>query len=240
MNTLGRKIMRIGLALLAVAAVLAIVYRVHPDAAMTVTGKKTVADRLAEYGVAARNRLEPDFRSLGIAYPPKALILVGLKQEKFLEAWASADGSSFKLLKKYPIRAMSGKSGPKLMQGDMQAPEGLYMIESLNPNSLYHLSLRLNYPNDFDRRMAAVDGRANLGGDIMIHGEAVSIGCLAIGNEPVEELFVLAADMGEKNIKVIMTPVDFRIRQLPADAPPAPAWTNDLYAAIRASLEPLK
>lgn len=73
-------------------------------------------------------------------------------------------------IKSYPILAASGSIGPKLRESDMQVPEGVYQIESLNPNSQFHLSLRVNYPNEFDREQARIDGRAQLGGDIMIHG----------------------------------------------------------------------
>ena len=69
----------------------------------------------------------------------------------------------------YPILAASGVLGPKLREGDKQVPEGIYGAEALNPNSKFHLSIRLNYPNTFDRRMAQSDGRTQLGGDIMIH-----------------------------------------------------------------------
>ena len=91
--------------------------------------------------------------------------------------------------------SMSGRLGPKLKEGDRQVPEGLYRVESLNPNSRYHLSLRVNYPNEQDKSYGRLDGRNNLGTDIMIHGKDCSIGCLAmgdpscdflIGKEPVE------------------------------------------------------
>ena len=75
-------------------------------------------------------------------------------------------------------------------EGDKQVPEGFYRIELLNPNSRYHLSLRVNYPNADDIERAREDRRdlLNLGGDIMIHGGAESIGCIAIGNPAIEHL----------------------------------------------------
>ena len=71
-------------------------------------------------------------------------------------------------LARYPIRAASGALGPKLREGDRQVPEGVYDIESLNPNSRFHVALRVGYPNAFDRQMAGREGRTALGGDIMI------------------------------------------------------------------------
>jgi murein L,D-transpeptidase YafK len=168
------------------------------------------------------------------------MILVGLKQEKQLELWVSDGFAEFRLLKTYPILAASGTAGPKLKEGDRQVPEGLYQIESLNPNSRFHLALRVNYPNDLDKEHGRLDGRSRLGGDIMIHGNAVSIGCLAMGDQAAEDLFVLAAETGVKNIAVILTPVDFRVRDLPSGSPPAPSWTAELYAEIRKALAPLK
>ena len=196
----------------------------------------SVAERIKQYSGAARTRLMPQFVRVAVAYPPRAVVLVGLKAEKRLEVWVSGDGTKFQLLTNYPIRAASGVLGPKLREGDRQVPEGLYRIELLNPNSLYHLSLRVNYPNDFDRRQAKAEGRTRLGGDIMIHGSDVSIGCLAMGDAAAEDLFVLAAETGLKNISIILAPVDFRIRELPPDIKTLPVWAPELYAAIRKEL----
>jgi hypothetical protein len=197
----------------------------------------TVAERLQQYGPAARARLAPPFRNAGIAYPPTQLAFVGLKQENILELYARAGTNGFQWIRSYPILAASGGPGPKLRQGDRQVPEGLYEIESLNPNSRFHLSLRVNYPNAFDREHARREGRDNPGGDIMIHGNAVSIGCLAMGDEAAEDLFVLAADTGLKNISVVLAPVDFRDAKAVIDTAKQPAWTKELYETIRARLK---
>ncbi|RYF37241.1 MAG: hypothetical protein EOO38_26635, partial [Cytophagaceae bacterium] len=129
-----------------------------------------------------------------VQYPPRQVVLVFLKSEKTLSLFAAGAAGQPKAVKTYPVLAASGKPGPKLRDGDRQVPEGIYRIESLNPNSAYHLSLRLNYPNEDDLRYARLDRRTNLGGDIMIHGKRASIGCLAIGDESIEEIFTLAAD----------------------------------------------
>ena len=133
----------------------------------------------------------------------------------------------------------SGAAGPKLAEGDQQVPEGIYSIDELNPNSRYHLSLRVGYPNDFDRARGREEGRKDLGGDIMIHGGASSVGCLAVGDEAVEELFVLAADCGLANTRLILSPVDFRKRELPLSCWSLPGWTEDLYAELRKELAEL-
>jgi len=201
-----------------------------------IRGKKTVAERVEQFEPAVRDRLMPAFDKIGVVYPPRKITLVGIKSERLLELWVSEPP---KLLKTYPIIGSSGMLGPKLIEGDFQVPEGLYRIESLNPNSLYHLALRVNYPNDFDKSKAELDGRSNPGSDIMIHGKDCSIGCLAMGDEAAEELFVLAARVGVDNISVILTPVDFRTESLPQDMPLVPAWTKELYSSIRKELEKL-
>lgn len=205
-----------------------------------VTGKKTVSDRVEQFGDAVRARLAPDFERIGVDYPPERIALVGLKQEKLLEVWVSGDGDGFRHLKTYRILASSGTLGPKLKEGDMQVPEGLYRIESLNPNSRFHLALRVNYPNKFDKAKGKLDGRDNLGCDIMIHGRSSSIGCLAMGDEAAEELFVLAAQTGIDKISVVLSPVDFRAGELPADMPEVPDWTAELYESIKQELLKLK
>jgi L,D-transpeptidase catalytic domain len=199
-------------------------------------GQRTVALRVAEFGEVVRARLAPDFARIGLNYPPKQVVLVGLKQERLLEVWVAGEGLGYRLLMTYPILGASGKLGPKLREGDLQVPEGLYRIESLNPNSAFHLSLRLDYPNDFDREKAERDGRASLGGDIMIHGGSASIGCLAMGDGAAEDLFVLAAETGIENVSVILSPVDLRVREAPEPKPWDLDWIPELHDMIRAEL----
>lgn len=201
--------------------------------------KKTVQDRVAEFGALVHGRLGGHFYEIGVAYPPKKIVFLGLKRERVLEVWVAGASGRFVLLKTYPILGASGILGPKLAEGDRQVPEGLYKIESLNPNSLYHLSLRIGYPNAFDREMGRRDGRTDLGCDIMIHGSSASIGCLAMGDEAAEDLFVLAAETGIENIEVILSPVDFRIRELPSGGSHSPEWMGGVYADIQREIAKL-
>jgi L,D-transpeptidase catalytic domain len=202
-------------------------------------GSATVADRIAEYGDSARARLVTHFHRAGVSYPPATFVLAGFKQERELHVFASDKGRGFKFVRTYPVYAASGVLGPKLRVGDLQVPEGIYRIESLNPNSQFHLSLRIGYPNQYDRARAGEEGRRNLGGDIMIHGGSASIGCLAIGDEAAEELFVMAADTGWHHAKVILSPVDFRSRELPETFQQDIPWVRELYAQIREELASL-
>lgn len=192
---------------------------------------RSVDDVLNAFAPSAIGQLEPWFKKAGIAYPPNEIVLIAIKDEKKLELWAR-DGGPFKLVKPYGIRAASGMRGPKLKQGDRQVPEGIYHISRLNPNSNYHLSMKVDYPNQFDRDHALDDGRSDLGGDIFIHGKAVSAGCLAMGDAAIEELFVLSAQVGTENIRVIIAPSDPRLRPLDTSHPSLPQWTSDLYEEI--------
>ena len=201
-----------------------------------VFGRKTVGDRLAEFGAAARARWSPHFTSAGVAYPPARVTLVGQKAEKRLDVYATgADGIRF--VRSYPVLAASGKAGPKLRRGDGQVPEGIYAVESLNPNSRFHVALRVGYPNAFDREMAAADGRGDPGSDIMIHGKSVSVGCVAVGDEAAEDLFVLAADTGIENVTVILTPAASPSAWSTTSA--TPSWLPTLYAQLAAEVEKL-
>jgi hypothetical protein len=202
-------------------------------------GQATVADRLTQYGAVARERLRPRFATAGVTYPPRAVIFAGLKREHMLEVWARSDSGSYRWIATYPILAASGGLGPKLREGDCQVPEGIYRIESLNPNSRYHLSLRVGYPNAFDLKHAKAEGRDHPGGDIMIHGNRCSVGCLAMGDPAAEDLFVLAADTGIRSLTVILSPVDFRRREMPPVERPLPAWTAELYRTIKDALAAL-
>lgn len=211
------------------------VWRASDDAATD--ERATVRSRLAQYGPAARRRLAGDFARAGVAYPPARVTLIGLKDAGTLEVWAAAAAGQWSFVRSYRVQAASGGAGPKLREGDRQVPEGVYRIDWINPNSAYHLSLHVDYPNAHDRARAAADGRTSLGGEIMIHGDAVSIGCLAMGDEAAEDLFVLAADtgVGSGNVAAILAPTDLRVRG--ATIPPgAPAWTVDLYAELTSAL----
>lgn len=201
---------------------------------LQVAGPRTVADVVETYGPAARSRLAPHFRRAGVAYPPKEIAILGFKDEKRIAVWARS-GTRWRFIRDYPVLAASGHAGPKLREGDRQVPEGVYRIEHLNPNSSYHLSMKVSYPNAFDRRMAQRDGRTRLGGDIFIHGKSVSIGCLAIGDRAIEELFTLVAETGHPRVKVVIAPNDLRARRAIAHGD-APEWTRELYRQIAAAL----
>ena len=163
--------------------------------------------RVSEAQANADGRLRLLFHDKGIPYPAPEIFLRVFKHERVLELWARSEhDSTFTLVKEYPVCALPGQLGPKRMMGDVQVPEGFYFIDEFNPQSAYHLSLRVNYPNmaDHMRREAL-----SLGGDIYIHGGCQTIGCIPIENPNIEEVYWLAAqamDAGQKVIPVHIFP----------------------------------
>lgn len=199
-------------------------------------GPFTVQQRLDQFGDAAEQRMLPYYEAAGVDFPGSHAALLAFKDERRLELHAKDAGGNWQFIRDYPIRAASGEAGPKLREGDFQVPEGVYRVTFLNANSRYHVSLRLDYPNPFDRQMARRDGRSQLGGDIMIHGKAVSVGCLAMGDLAAEELFTLAALIGQSKLEVLIAPTDLR-RSQPTVPPPSPAWVTSLYEELRLRLQ---
>ena len=124
------------------------------------------------------------------------IYLRAFKYESQLELYVkNKDDKAFQLLKTIPVCAKSGVLGPKRRQGDGQVPEGFYEISSFNPYSSYHLSLKVGYPNKSD----LIKATGNPGGDIMIHGCCVTIGCIPLENEPIEEVYVLCVEAKNRN-----------------------------------------
>lgn len=146
-------------------------------------------DRAAVAAARVKPQLEKELKAIGVTYPPKRLLLRAFKTEKRLDVWVGNATGNLKKFKSYPILAMSGKTGPKRKEGDRQVPEGIYQIDRFNPKSLFHLSLGLNYPNAADQIFADRDAP---GSDIFIHGSNKSIGCLAMGDPAIEEIYTLA------------------------------------------------
>ena len=199
-------------------------------------GGYTVEDRVAQYGKAADAYWRPLFHRAGATYPPRRLLLVAFKEEKKLEVYAGDILGNMHHITTFPILAASGGAGLKIREGDRQVPEGFYRIESLNPNSRFHLSLRINYPNLEDLNAAKAEGRdlSNLGGDIMIHGSNVSIGCLAMGDEAAERLFILAAKVPLDEVQVVIVPRDLRQIADETFASETSDRVKDLYQRLRA------
>jgi hypothetical protein len=147
-------------------------------------------DRVAAARRARQEALAQSLSAAGVAWPPEELYVRAFKLEREVEVWAGARGKPLVRVKVYPVCAASGELGPKRQEGDLQVPEGFYLLDSFNPLSSFHLSMRVSYPNDSDRKLS--DPRRP-GGNIAIHGNCVSMGCIAIEDGPIEELALAPA-----------------------------------------------
>lgn len=133
---------------------------------------------------------------------PEAPIFIRIfKEESELEVWKVKDDGRFHLFRSYPICKWSGKLGPKIRQGDKQAPEGFYKVamNQMNPRSKFYLSFNLGFPNAYDQ----AHGRT--GQHLMVHGDCSSAGCYAMTDALIEEIYLLMRDAfkgGQKHVKV--------------------------------------
>lgn len=195
------------------------------------SGERTVGQVLRELAPSMSERFQ-DLESLTDGRP---LALIAFKQEQRLELWKERD-AGWEWVRSYPFTGGSGELGPKLKEGDGQIPEGVYQIEFLNPNSRYHLSLQVDYPNAFDREKAKADGREGLGDDIFIHGSSASVGCIPIGDRNIEEVFYLVGKNGRKNAFAVISPVDLRLGKPPPEIEGID-WEGALYERLALKLQ---
>lgn len=205
---------------------------------LKVKGKRTVEDVVKQFGPTAETRLMSKFGSANVNYPPSEVTFIAFKDKKILDVWAKSGDTKFRKVTTYNIKGASGHLGPKLREGDHQVPEGIYKIVGLNPNSSYHLSMKLNYPNNFDQKYAKLEGRTNPGTNIFIHGKSGSVGCLAMGDTAIEELFILSEKVGLNSITVIISPTKiFRQSNIDHLSQDKPSWVGELYEVIRLRLQ---
>lgn len=164
------------------------------------------------------NRMEDSvrkqFEKQNLSWPPEAMYIRSFKYDRQLEVWVKGDlKEPYKLFKTYKVCMQSGTMGPKRMEGDYQVPEGFYQINEFNPNSNYHLSLGLNYPNASDRILS---DSIRPGKAIYIHGHCVSTGCIPISDIPIEELYIIASNVkanGQEFIPVHVFPVRYNVKK---------------------------
>ncbi len=212
---------------------LAASFLLSANAKQSVPAVPTVKDRIDEFGQTARKTMKPAFQANKVAYPPKKMTWIALKKEKVLLLFAQNEKGKLVQVLNYPILGTSGVTGPKLREGDKQIPEGFYRINGMRPKVIAHVGLDINYPNSEDRLHAKQAKRKSLGGDIMIHGSYWSTGCLAMGNDAIEELFVLAHDTKYSNISVLFAPCDLTTKKCDIDYKKQPSWLPKLYERLK-------
>lgn len=176
-------------------------------------------------------RVTPDMKA---ALAEKGLVLGSpvfiraFKEERELELFVQSKTSGkFELFRTYPIVAASGVLGPKLAEGDGQVPEGFYFAgpKAMNPNSAFHLSFNIGFPNEFDK----ANGRT--GSFIMVHGSNASVGCLAMTDEKIEEIYTTAdaaLNAGQPFFRIHIFPFRMTAERMEKAAgdPNLPFWQN--------------
>jgi murein L,D-transpeptidase YafK len=156
--------------------------------------------------------LQKQFEAKGLKWPAKYIYIRSFKYDSQMEVWVKNEiKDPFKLFKTYRVCALAGSLGPKRMEGDYQVPEGFYYINEFNPNSTYYLSLGINYPNVADKILS---DSLRPGSGIYIHGSCVTVGCIPITDQQIDELYILAAhakDAGQDFIPVHIFPIRFNV-----------------------------
>jgi len=148
-------------------------------------------DRLSDAFRNKEDLLKKEFAAKGFSWPVKHLYIRSFKYNSELQVWVKDHpNDAYRHFKSYRVCALAGTMGPKRMEGDYQVPEGFYFINEFNPNSQYHLSLGLNYPNASDKKLS---DPVKPGGEIYIHGSCVTVGCIPLTDPMIEELYVLAS-----------------------------------------------
>ena len=182
------------------------------------------------------HQLRQDLEHAGLELGAPIFIQI-TKAPAELTVYAQTRAGTFKEFRTYPICAYSGGLGPKKRQGDRKSPEGFYTIgpSQMNPASSYHLSFNLGYPNALDR------SKGYTGDFLMVHGSCVSIGCYAMTDSVIEEIWTLMAaafESGQRNIDVHIFPyrMNWPMRLAPFDHPDRAFWQS-LAPAWRAFLK---
>jgi murein L,D-transpeptidase YafK len=170
--------------------------------------------KIAGVPINKEDTLAKEFASRGLQWPAKYVYIRSFKYDAQLEVWVKNSlKEKYKLFKTYKICMQSGTMGPKRFQGDYQVPEGFYYIDEFNPRSNYHLSLGLNYPNASDKILS---DSLRPGNAIYIHGSCVSVGCIPVTDDEIEEIYTIASyakASGEDFIPVHVFPIRFNSRK---------------------------
>ena len=174
-------------------------------------------------------RLTKSLADIGVAFGTPLYLRI-FKEEGAFEVFVKHN-DTYRLFRRYPICTFSGALGPKLKEGDHQSPEGFYTVDlaALNPNSRFHLSFNLGFPNAYDR------GHDRTGSFLMVHGGCVSVGCYAMTDPMIEEIYVLveaALRAGQPSVPVHAFP--FRMTDARMALAGADSWFS-FWSELRAA-----
>lgn len=171
--------------------------------------------------------------------PSEPMVIRLFKQSSELEVWKRTSAGTYALLKTYEICKWSGALGPKIREGDYQSPEGFYDVTPglMNPKSSYWLSFNVGFPNKFDQAW----GRS--GTNLMIHGDCKSVGCYAMTDDGIKEIYAMAREIfrgGNRSFQLQLLPFRMTDANMVANAssPHVPFWQNlkegtDLFDATK-------
>lgn len=187
----------------------------------------SVHKRLLEFRGRAEAQWKPLFLQHNISFPPQHVSLILFKRDKKLFLYAGKNENETQLLKTYRILGSNERVGPKLNDSDKQIPEGIYKLASLNPGSSPQLALKIDFPNDFDRRMAEKDSRDSFRSQVLVHSGATSDSNVALKEQDMEELYTLASISEVSSWRFVFAPFDLRIeaREIKSNSP---QWIDDL------------
>lgn len=173
-----------------------------------------------------RDRLSAKLADLGLRLGSPILIAI-FKEERALEVWSEGPDGAFRHFRTYKVCNVSGRLGPKQREGDLQAPEGFYAVRprQLNPQSRFHLSFNLGFPNAYDRAQGWT------GSALMVHGACVSIGCFAMTDAGIEDIYTLLHEAlldGQAAVPVHVFPFRMSDARMAAesDSPWYPFWQS--------------
>ncbi len=216
MDDVHRKLKRIlGIIAFVIVGLVAASFAFKDQLGPLVTIRPDSSRDIAEIRARVTPRLERALAEAGLRLGAPVFMRV-FKEERVLELWVER-GDAFALFRSYEICNYSGSLGPKLKEGDRQSPEGFYYVgaSAMNPNSRYHLSFNLGFPNPYDR------ARDRTGSFLMVHGDCLSIGCYAMTDAGIEEIYVIAEaalEAGQPFFRVHAFPFRMTEARLAAEA----------------------
>jgi murein L,D-transpeptidase YafK len=215
---LNRKLLSLaaGLSLVGCLAVAGLVWPVLSSYLADLRGDREITEPTFD-----RSKLRADLASAGFSLGDEAYVRI-FKREHLLELWMRGADGRFQLFRSYEVCRYSGGLGPKLAEGDRQAPEGFYRVAraQLNPNSRHHLAFNIGFPNALDKEL----GRT--GSFLMVHGGCTSVGCYAMTDAQIDEIYTVleaALDRGQREVDVSIFP--FRMTETALQAAGRSEWS---------------
>ena len=193
---------------------------------------ETVESRIADFEEKVKRKL--DLKEL----PVQIRILV-LKAEKQVELWGKFRNGQWKKFNYYPIFSLPEGTGPKRSRDEIKTPEGVYRIAELDPNSIFNLAIKLDYPSQEDKEIAQLEKRSpeSMETDFLLHGFGFSEKNISLPDEAMKELFYLISKAGLEHTELLIAPADFR-KELPQLT--EPDWLKQRYEKMKQKMEELK